>query len=1129
MRTRRSPRSGNAVLRPVGVALLAALAIGSQGGCTREFYREWANQDVSEAIFEKSRDPRWRLDIFSIEPPALSRFADPYDPDAPPAPPDDLAAEALSPVPQWPSNRLINPAEGTGYWELLEYWKRQDLAADAAAGRTPLGGAPPSPAVAGLPPNMGAGGVPASPSSDPASRPGIPFRPFPGMANPFVPGDIFEPNEAIDADQPPGATGLPIQNVPGGGTQGGNLEILTPGGARMGTGVGGGPGPGGASGPTVAPDSNAPNPPPPLPPPARPLGSPSAPAATPGSPGAWNGPRGPRRDDVIIPIVRLQDGPETRPAPGQGRLRPVIDRPVPNSGTKAPGSTPISVSRGAKNEARPYIPPPRIPATRAGAQTTGPRGGKDRMLARVALQDVSVGRGAQPPAARPAQPPGTAAPASPPAAAMPDENAQPPAMPAPGQGQTVRRPGTLDPDIEALPGEPTLDRQQINAAGRMTQAEAVGLAGILVPKVPAMNEAEAAGLPKDFKAYRLNMQQAWLLALLNARYYQFQLEQLYLAALPVTLQRFAFEPQFYAGMSPVTGVPQTGGAGGSGTNIAGGSFPPATGLTTANAFSYATRFAPQGQVSTLNLGTVAGFGKLFSSGATMLMGFASELVFNFAGKNPRQPTVLSALPFSFVQPLLRGGGRAVILEPLTNEERALLYQVRAFAQFRQQFFVVTLTGGQIQNFGNTFNLAGFSSAGNVDPTIGFIPAAFNVVQVEIDRRNVAFYENLVKLYQELIQGESSGLSQLQVDQVTSNLISARARLFNDKVTYRQGLDQFKMQLGMPPDVPIVMDQNFLGVPFYRVFDAVDAWQRRPDRNLLELPGIIGKIPQLQDIDVDGRSALGIYRNYRASSGSSFRSEDEDGLEDLLQAAVRIGLEYRLDLMNNRAQLYDAWRQIRIAANTLKGVLNVTLTNNIYTGPYSTNPFAFLSQAKNFSLVLNAELPLVRMSERNQFRTALINYQRARRSLMNVEDNLKIQLRQDLRAVHQAYIGYEINKRNYELNVRLKDQAFEQIVAPPQAQGGGLAQSANAATQTTNLLSFQNGAFNSQTQLILGYENYQTQRLIFYRDIGTLPYDEWEAFSELFPTEYKGPIFGHAAGRPGPADGAEAPPPPGVAR
>ena len=30
----------------------------------------------------------------------------------------------------------------------------------------------------------------------------------------------------------------------------------------------------------------------------------------------------------------------------------------------------------------------------------------------------------------------------------------------------------------------------------------------------------------------------------------------------------------------------------------------------------------------------------------------------------------------------------------------------------------------------------------------------------------------------------------------------------------------------------------------------------------------------------------------------------------------------------------------------------------------------------------------------------------------------------------AYINYEIAKRNFELNVRLKDQSFEQIIAPP---------------------------------------------------------------------------------------------------
>ena len=51
-----------------------------------------------------------------------------------------------------------------------------------------------------------------------------------------------------------------------------------------------------------------------------------------------------------------------------------------------------------------------------------------------------------------------------------------------------------------------------------------------------------------------------------------------------------------------------------------------------------------------------------------------------------------------------------------------------------------------------------------------------------------------------------------------------------------------------------------------------------------------------------------------------------------------------------------------------------------------------------------------------------------------------------------------------LNVRLKDQAFEQIIAPPAGGHAGAAQAANAATQTTNLINFQSGAYGSQARL-----------------------------------------------------------------
>jgi hypothetical protein len=621
--------------------------------------------------------------------------------------------------------------------------------------------------------------------------------------------------------------------------------------------------------------------------------------------------------------------------------------------------------------------------------------------------------------------------------------------------------------------------------GTLTPEQAAELSSVLIPRIPKFNVAAAAGLPRNANPYVVTLQQAFTLALINARVYQLQLENLYNAALNVTLQRFQFEPQFYAGMTPRTSPLGIG-------------FP---GVNPVNQFLYQTRKAPGGQVSTLTLGEIAGFGKLFNSGGQLLMGFANQVVFNFVGKNPIQPTVQSSLPLTFVQPFLRGAGRAVVLENLTQAERQLLYQARTFAKFRQEFIVDMLTGGTISQPGVGFALQGFTTAGNTDPTLGFIPVAQNFAQVIIDLKNVAYFEQLAALYEQLIEGESSGLTQLQVDQVRSQVVSARQTLVSDIVTLRNSNDAFKQQLGLPPDTPMVPDLS-LYQPYLDVFTQIDEWQRDPKRKLEDVPNIVDRIPPLQDIVLDGHSILGPYLN------SSTYIDNEEDLEATLQAAVRIALEYRLDLMNTRAQLYDAWRQIRVRANALKGFLDIRLTNQVFTPPTTTNPFAFVSQAKQFSLVLDAELPLIRVAERNAFRQAIIAYEQQRRSLQSLEDFIKNQLRSDIRQMQLTYITYDITKRNLILNIRLKDQAFEQIVAPPQAvTGQGLAQTANAATQTSNLIGFQSRVIGSESLLTTAFQNYQLARLIVYRDIGTLPYDEWEAFSEIFPSEYRGPSLG----------------------
>jgi hypothetical protein len=314
-------------------------------------------------------------------------------------------------------------------------------------------------------------------------------------------------------------------------------------------------------------------------------------------------------------------------------------------------------------------------------------------------------------------------------------------------------------------------------------------------------------------------------------------------------------------------------------------------------------------------------------------------------------------------------------------------------------------------------------------------------------------------------------------------------------------------------------------PYLDVFAEIDEWQRLRDRKLEDVPRIVDKIPPLQDIVLDGHSLLGPYLN------STTYLDNEEDLEATLQAAVRIALEYRLDLMNTRAQLYDAWRQVRVRANALRGVFNIALTNQVFTPPTTTNPFGFFSQAKQFSLVLNAELPLIRVAERNAFRQAIIAYEQQRRALMSQEDFIKNQLRSDIRAMQVNYINYDITKRNLVLNIRLKDQAFEQIIAPPQATTGqGLAQSANAAVQTSNLIGFQNTLFASEIALTTFYQTYQLARLTVYRDIGILPYDEWEAFSEIFPAEYRGPSLGPGTSNTGKsASAASTQPPQGFSR
>ena len=134
------------------------------------------------------------------------------------------------------------------------------------------------------------------------------------------------------------------------------------------------------------------------------------------------------------------------------------------------------------------------------------------------------------------------------------------------------------------------------------------------------------------------------------------------------------------------------------------------------------------------------------------------------------------------------------------------------------------------------------------------------------------------------------------------------------------------------------------------------------------------------------------------------------VEKAQQAAVQYSLSNRWDLMNARAQLVDAWRQVGVTANALMAVFTVQGNLQSQTLPTGSHPFAFTTPGTAASLSLDTQLPLNRLAQRNAYRTALINYQQQRRALMTLEDNIAVQVRFDVRQLQLFGNNYRIQKR-----------------------------------------------------------------------------------------------------------------------
>ena len=118
--------------------------------------------------------------------------------------------------------------------------------------------------------------------------------------------------------------------------------------------------------------------------------------------------------------------------------------------------------------------------------------------------------------------------------------------------------------------------------------------------------------------------------------------------------------------------------------------------STGNTIVYPASHGRESNRLTLGDNPTAQLRRRFDSAGDLVAGFANSFVFEFTGDNADFTS--SIANFAFVQPLLRGAGKHIALEQLTQAERNLLAAIRAYSQYRQGFFTrVTIGESAVTN------------------------------------------------------------------------------------------------------------------------------------------------------------------------------------------------------------------------------------------------------------------------------------------------------------------------------------------------------------------------------------------------------------------------------------------------
>jgi outer membrane protein TolC len=171
--------------------------------------------------------------------------------------------------------------------------------------------------------------------------------------------------------------------------------------------------------------------------------------------------------------------------------------------------------------------------------------------------------------------------------------------------------------------------------------------------------------------------------------------------------------------------------------------------------------------------------KLFGSGANVVLDIGAGMARSLTFSDDWNP--VGDLGLSITQPILRGFGSAIVREPLTQAERNLIYEVRAFERFRRTFAYDTAS--------RYYNLLE------------------SYQRLANQEANFKSLETLTKRNEKL--AEAGRLSDIELGQARQNELSSRNQLVISRASLQSQLDDFKLFLGLPVEFALVLDPSVL--------------------------------------------------------------------------------------------------------------------------------------------------------------------------------------------------------------------------------------------------------------------------------------------------------------------------------